>query len=82
MATMAAILDLGTEPNLHVATMPPIKFQPFLKGNTILLYCKVKSSLTMNFDTNLIKIGQELRMLWTIEYFNFAGMGDAILNIQ
>ena len=35
----------------------------------------------MNFDTNLIKIGGELRKLWTIEYFNICGMGAAILNI-
>ena len=35
----------------------------------------------MNFDTNLIKIGVELRKLWTIEYFNIGGMGAAILNI-
>ena len=35
----------------------------------------------MNFDINLIKIGHELRMLWTIEYFNIGGMGAAILNI-
>ena len=37
--------------------------------------------LYMNFDTNLIKIGGELRKLWTIEYFNIGGMGAAILNI-
>ena len=36
---------------------------------------------TMNFDTNLIKISGELRKLWTIEYFNFGGMGATILNI-
>ena len=35
----------------------------------------------MNFDTNLIKIGGELRKLWTIEYFNIDGIGAAILNI-
>ena len=35
----------------------------------------------MNFDTNLIKIGGELRKLRTIEYFNTGGMGAAILNI-
>ena len=35
----------------------------------------------MNFDTNLIKIGRELRKLRTIEYFNVGGMGAAILNI-
>ena len=35
----------------------------------------------MNFDTNLIKIGQELRTLWAIEYFNIGDMGAAILNI-
>ena len=35
----------------------------------------------MNFDTILIKIGQEIRKLWTIEYFNIGGMGTAILNI-
>ena len=35
----------------------------------------------MNADTNLIKIGQELRKLWTIEYFKIGGMGAAILNI-
>ena len=28
----------------------------------------------MNFDTNLFKFGQELRMLWKIEYFNIGGM--------
>ena len=36
----------------------------------------------MNFDTYLIKIGGELRKLWTIEYFNIGGMGAAILNIK
>ena len=36
----------------------------------------------MNFATNLIKIGRELRKLWTIEYFNIGGMGAAILNNQ
>ena len=36
----------------------------------------------MNFDTNLIKIGGELRMLWTTEYLNFVGMGAATLNIK
>ena len=36
---------------------------------------------TMNFYTNLINIGGELRQLWTIEYFNIGGMGAAILNI-
>ena len=36
----------------------------------------------MNFDTNLIKIGGELRKLCTIEYLNIGGMGGAILNIQ
>ena len=35
----------------------------------------------MNFDKNLIKIGHELRTLWTTEYFNIGGMGAAILNI-
>ena len=35
----------------------------------------------MNVDTNLIKIGGELRKLWSIEYFNIGGMGAAILNI-
>ena len=35
----------------------------------------------MNFDANLIKIGGELRKLWTIENFNIGGMGAAILNI-
>ena len=35
----------------------------------------------MNFDTNLIKIGGELRKLWTIKYFNNGGMNAAILNI-
>ena len=35
----------------------------------------------MNFDTNLIKFGGELRKLWTTEYFNIDGMGAAILNI-
>ena len=35
----------------------------------------------MNFDSDLMKIGGELRKLWTIEYFNIGGMGTAILNI-
>ena len=35
----------------------------------------------MNFDTNVIKIGGELRKLWTIKYFNIDRMGAAILNI-
>ena len=35
----------------------------------------------MNFDTNSIRIGGELRKLWSIEYFNIGGMGAAILNI-
>ena len=35
----------------------------------------------MNFDTNLIKIGGELRKLWAIEYVNIGGMSAAILNI-
>ena len=35
----------------------------------------------MNFDTNLIKIGDELRKLWATEYFNIGGMSAAILNI-
>ena len=35
----------------------------------------------MNFDTNMIKIGGELRKLWTIKYFDISGMGAAILNI-
>ena len=34
----------------------------------------------MNIDTNLIKIGQELRK-WTIKYFNIGVMGANILNI-
>ena len=35
----------------------------------------------MNLDANLIKIGGELRKLWTIEYFYIGGMDAAILNI-
>ena len=35
----------------------------------------------MNFITNLIKIGQELSKLCTIEYFNIDWMGTAILLI-
>ena len=35
----------------------------------------------MNFDTNFINNGGELRTLWTVEYFNIDGMGAAILNI-
>ena len=35
----------------------------------------------MYFVTNLIQIGGELRNLWTIEYSNICGMGDAILYI-
>ena len=42
---------------------------------------KSKELQTMNFDTTLIKIGGELRKLWTIEYFNIGGKGAAILNI-
>ena len=29
----------------------------------------------MNFVTDVIKIGQDLRTLWTIEYFNTGDMG-------
>ena len=29
----------------------------------------------------MIKIGVELRNVWTIQYFNIGGMGAAILNI-
>ena len=36
---------------------------------------------TMNIDTNFIKIGQELRKLLTIKYFNIGVMGATILNI-
>ena len=35
----------------------------------------------MNFDTDLIKIGRELRNYLTIKIFNIGGMGAAILNI-
>ena len=35
----------------------------------------------MNFDTNLIKICEELRKSWTTEYFNIDGMGATIFNI-
>ena len=35
----------------------------------------------MDFDTSLIKIGQELGKLCKIEYFNIGGMNAAILNI-
>ena len=35
----------------------------------------------MNLNTDLIKIGGELRKLWSIEYFNIGGMGAAVLNI-
>ena len=35
----------------------------------------------MNSDTNLIKIGGELRKLWTTEYLKIGGMGAAIWNI-
>ena len=35
----------------------------------------------MHFDTNHIKISEELRKLWTTEYFNMDEMGAAILNI-
>ena len=47
-------------------------------------YCasKWRTVQTMNFDTNLNKIGVELRKLWTTEYFNIGGMGTAILNIK
>ena len=34
----------------------------------------------MNLDTNLMKIGGELRKLRTIEYLNINGMGAAILS--
>ena len=47
-------------------------------------FCTLKKRAlqTMNFDTNLIKIGGELRKLWTTEYLNFVGMGAATLNIK
>ena len=35
----------------------------------------------MNFDTNFFKVGEELRKLWSIKYFNIGGMGAAIVNI-
>ena len=35
----------------------------------------------MSFDTNLIKIGGELRKLLIVECFNIGGIGAAILNI-
>ena len=35
----------------------------------------------MNFDTNLIEIGGEFRIIRTIEYLNIDGMGATILNI-
>ena len=35
----------------------------------------------MNFDKKFIKNSQELRKLWTIEYFDIGGMGAAILNV-
>ena len=38
-------------------------------------------SKTMNFDTNLIKIGQEITKLWVFEDFNMDDIGAAILNI-
>ena len=46
-------------------------------------YCasKWRTLQTMNFYTNLIKIGGELRKLWTIQYVNIGGMCTAILNI-
>ena len=34
----------------------------------------------MNCDADLIKIGGELRKLWTVKYFNIGGMCAAILN--
>ena len=42
---------------------------------------KYRTLQTMDFDTNLIKIGGKLRKLRTIEYLNIDGMGAAILNI-
>ena len=35
----------------------------------------------MNFDTSLIKIGQEITKLWLFEDFNMDDIGTAILNI-
>ena len=42
----------------------------FLKENATLKHIVLQSLQTMNFDTNLIKIGGELRKLWTVEYCN------------
>ena len=55
-----------------------------VKGErNLIAYCvsKKRALQTMNFDTNFIKIGVELRKLLAIEYVNIGWMGAAILNI-
>ena len=36
----------------------------------------------MNFDTSLIKIGQQITKLWMFKKFNTADIGTTILNIK
>ena len=59
------------------------KIQTFKGKRKLNAYCasKKRTLHSMNFDTNLIKIGGELRKLWSTEYFNIVGMGVAILHI-
>ena len=48
-----------------------------LKGTANLTHIVLQSKELQKLciDTNLIKIGQELRKLWTIEYLNINGYG-------
>ena len=68
---------------LKIIKIKIIAFFP-LKGNATLKHIVLQSKELlqfMNFDTNLINIGGELRKIRIIEYFNIDGMGAAILNI-
>ena len=48
-----------------------------------MLHFKEKNYIqTFDFDTNLIKIDEELRKFWTTEYFNMGGISATILNIE
>ena len=37
---------------------------------------------SMNFNTNLIRMSQELRKIWIIKDFKTAGIGAVFLNIE
>ena len=64
-----------------------VKFSVLFKTN----FQKLKENATWKYTVLqsrklykpqiLIKTGEEIRKLWTIEYFNIGGMGANILNL-